>query len=206
MPRLSRIVACTLVACASHLLAPTGAAAQPAAAPSPAPLKPGDRLVIFVADTVDTLQVRPDMHVILPRLGPVGLAGLPPLAAEDSVARAYARIFARRDVRITALRRVAVTGEVPRGDLFFVDATVGLAEALALAGGVGPEGNRRRVEIWRDGARVARVNSTSGAALRQPLESGDVILVARSNWWARNPFVIVSLLSSAVSLIIALSL
>lgn len=191
----------------ASLLAARAAASQAPVVPErQAPLKPGDRMLVALADTVDTLPLRPDGHVILPRLGAVSLVGLGPTAAEDSVARAYTRIFARRDLRITALRRVVVTGEVPRGDLFFVDATVGLAEALALAGGVGPEGNRRRVEVWREGVRVARVRATSGAALRAPLESGDIILVARTNWWARNPFVIVSLLSSAVSLIIALSL
>ena len=169
------------------------------------PLRAGDRFVVAVADTSDTLAIRADGKVVLPRFGPISVAGLTPAAAEDSVARAFSQVFSRRDIRVTALRRVVVTGEVPRGDIFFVDATVGLAEALALAGGVGPDGNPRRVEVWRDGSRVARVRSTSGAALRQPLESGDIVLVARSNWWLRNPFVIVSLLSSAVSLIIALS-
>jgi len=170
------------------------------------PLKPGDRVVVAVSDTTDTLGVRADGSVVLPRVGPVQLSGLTPAAAEDSVARAFARVFSRVDIRVMALRRVVVTGEVPRADLFYVDATVGLAEALALAGGVGPEGDRRRVELWRDGVRVARVDGTSGAALRQPIESGDIVLVARANWWVRNPFVIVSLLSSAVSLAIALSL
>ncbi|WKW12453.1 polysaccharide biosynthesis/export family protein [Pseudogemmatithrix spongiicola] len=182
------------------------ASASAPVARAQAPIRPGDRLIVVLADTVDTLPLRADGHVVLPRLGPLHVAGLAPSVAEDSVSRAYTRIFARRDVRITALRRVVVTGEVPRGDVFFVDATVGLAEAIALAGGVGPEGNRRRIELWRGGAMVARVRSTSGAALQQPLESGDIVLVARENWWLRNPFVIVSLLSSAVSLFIALSL
>lgn len=83
---------------------------------------------------------------------------------------------------------------------------MGLSEALALAGGVGPEGNPRRVELWRDGQLVDRVDARSGAALSQPLASGDIVLVPRSSWWARNPFIVVSLLSNAVSLIIALSL
>lgn len=192
MPSLWRLV----LFVAFGLLAPRAVAAQ-------APLKPGDRLLVIFADTVDTLPLRPDRSVVLPRLGALSLAGLDPVAAEDSVARAYTRIVTRRDVRIIALRRVVVTGEVPRGDLFFVDVTVGLAEALALAGGVGPEGDRRRVELWREGRRVARVSATTGAALQHPLESGDIVLVARSNWWARNPFVIVSLLSSLVSLLIA---
>lgn len=171
-----------------------------------APLRPGDRLVVVLADTADTVTVRADGAAVLPRLGALPLSGLELAAAEDSVLRAYRSVVARRDVRVTALRRVVVTGEVPRGDLFFVDATMGVAEALALAGGVGPEGNRKRVELWRDGQMVGRFDARSGAALRAPLQSGDIVLVARSNWWSRNPFVIVSLLSSAVSLIIALSL
>lgn len=170
------------------------------------PLKPGDRLVVVAADSADTVSIRADGAAVLPRLGPLSLAGLAPAAAEDSVTRAYSAVLARRDVRVTALRRVVVSGEVPRADIFYVDATMGLSEALALAGGVGPEGNRRGVELWRGGQRVARVDARSGAALNQPLESGDLVLVARSSWWLRNPFVIVSLLSSAISLAIALGL
>lgn len=170
------------------------------------PLKPGDRLVVVAADSADTVSIRLDGAAVLPRLGPVQIAGLAPAAAEDSVSRAYTAVLSRRDIRVTALRRIVVSGEVPRADIFYVDVTMGLSEALALAGGVGPEGNRRRVELWREGQRVARVDSRSGAALNQPLQSGDIVLVARTNWWARNPFVIVSLLSSAISLAIALGL
>lgn len=176
------------------------------AAAQSAPLRAGDRLVVVLADLVDTAAVRADGSAILPRIGSLSLSGLGLAAAEDSVRRAYATVSARTDVRVTAFRRVVVTGEVPRGDLLFVDATVGLAEALAMAGGVGPEGNRKRVELWRDGGLVGRFDVRSGAAVSAPLHSGDIVLVSRANWWSRNPFVIVSLLSSAVSLIIALSL
>lgn len=191
-----------------RLLALTLALGLPAAAlpAQSAPLRAGDRVVVVLRDSAATVSLRADGSAILPLLGALPLAGLEPAAAEDSVLRAYRTLVARPDVRVTALRRVVVTGEVPRGDLFYVEASVGLAEALALAGGVGPEGNRKRVELWRDGAMVGRFDARSGTALRAPLQSGDIVLVARSNWWSRNPFVIVSLLSSAVSLIIALSL
>lgn len=169
-----------------------------------APLRPGDRLVVALADTSDTLNVRADNKVVLRRLGPLSLAGLSPAAAEDSVVRAYSTLIARPDVRVTALRRIAVSGEVPRANVLYVDATFGLAEALASAGGVGPEGNRKKVQLWRDGTLVGTYDARSGATAAVPLHSGDLVLVARSNWWSRNPFVIVSLLSSAVSLIIAL--
>lgn len=176
-----------------------------AQAQAQAPLKPGDRIVIDRADTSVVISMRADGSVVLPSIGVVRLGGLAPAAAEDSVLRVYAGIIARPDVRVTALRRVAVSGEVPRGDIFFVDATYGLAEVLAMAGGVGPEGNRKRVELWRDGARVGQFDARSGAGMSVPLHSGDLILVARAGWWSRNPFVVVSLLSTAVSLAIALS-
>ena len=181
-----------------------GAAALPAEAQHP--LRPGDRLVVTSADSTETVSIRADGAAILPRLGPLRLTGLAPAAAEDYVLRAYTTVLSRRDVRVTALRRIVVSGEVARADLFYIEATMGLSEALALAGGVGPEGNPRRVELWRDGQLVDRVDARSGAALSQPLASGDIVLVPRSSWWARNPFILVSLLSNAVSLIIALSL
>ena len=147
---------------------------------------------------------RADGSVVLPAIGRLALAGLTPSAAEDSVLRTYSAIIARPDLRVTALRRISVSGEVPRANVLYVDATFGLAEALASAGGVGPEGNRKKVELWRDGALVGTYDARSGAITSVPLQSGDLVLVARAGWWSRNPFVIVSLLSSAVSLIIAL--
>jgi protein involved in polysaccharide export with SLBB domain len=168
-------------------------------------LRPGDRLVVTVRDTVDSIPLAGDGRAVLPMLGPVHLAGLAPAAAEDSVRRAYANMVRRPDVRVTALRRIVVEGEVTRANVLYVDETVRLAEALALAGGVGPEGDRRRIDIWRDGQRLARVDGRSGEALRLPLHSGDQVLVGRASWVSRNGFVVASLVSTFASIVLVLA-
>jgi protein involved in polysaccharide export with SLBB domain len=190
----------TTLALAAALL-PSASAAQMA---SNAPIKPGDRLVVTLGELTDTIPVRNDGQAVLPRVGALNLNGLSPRAAEDSITRAFAALVRTPDVRVTALRRIAVQGQVPRADVHYVDATFGLAEALALAGGVGPEGNSKKVDLWRDGTQVGRYDARSGAALQVPLESGDIVIVGRASWWSRNPFIIVSLITSAVSLAIAL--
>lgn len=187
---------------AALLLASSATGAQEGA--NSAPIKPGDRLVVTLGEITDTIPLRSDSRAVLPRIGPVALGGLSPRAAEDSVARAYAALVRTPDVRVTALRRISVQGQVPRADVHYVDATFGLAEALALAGGVGPEGNSKKVDLWRNGEQVGRYDARTGAALQIPLESGDIVIVGRSSWWSRNPFIIVSLITSAVSLAIAL--
>ncbi len=195
-----RALCLTLVA--ALLLQPSATQAQQAV--NGAPLKPGDRLVITLGERTDTIPLREDGHAVIPRVGMLNLSGLGPRAAEDSITRAFAAFVRAPDVRVTALRRIAVQGQVTRADLHYVDATFGLAEALALAGGVGPEGNSKKVDLWRNGTQLGRYDARSGAALQVPLESGDLIIVGRASWWSRNPFIIVSLITSAVSLIIAL--
>lgn len=190
--------------CLTAALALLPSATQAQGGANSAPLKPGDRLVVTLGELTDTIPLRSDSHAVLPRVGALNLAGLGPRAAEDSITRAYAAFVRTPDVRVTALRRIAVQGQVPRADVHYVDATFGLAEALALAGGVGPEGNSKKVDLWRGGTQVGRYDARSGAALQVPLESGDLVIVGRASWWSRNPFIIVSLITSAVSLAIAL--
>ena len=196
MPRY----ALRLIALGAVLAVPHQAPAQGASGT----LRPGDRIVVTVRDTTNSVTIRADGQAVLPLIGPLGLGGLTPAAAEDSALRTYAGFLRRTDIRVTALRRISVQGEVPRADVFYVDGTMGLAEALALAGGVGPEGHRARVELWRNGVIHGRYDSRNGSSLRVPLESGDIVMVGRASWISRNPFVVVSLLSTAVSLAIAL--
>jgi protein involved in polysaccharide export with SLBB domain len=193
-----------LAAVCLALLVPVVALRAQAQGPA-AGLRPGDRMVVTVRDTVDSIPLAGDGRAVLPMLGPVHLAGLAPAVAEDSVRRAYANMVRRPDVRVTALRRIVVEGEVTRANVLYVDETVRLAEALALAGGVGPEGDRRRIDIWRDGQRLARVDGRSGEALRLPLHSGDQVLVGRASWVSRNGFVVASLVSTFASIVLVLA-
>lgn len=197
MIRLLRALALLLLAAAA--LRPAAVAAQTSG------LRPGDRIAVALRDSVATATLRLDGRVVLPVVGPLALAGLEPAAAEDSVARAFAAFVRGNDVRVTALRRIVVQGAVRRADVFYVDATVGLAEVLGLAGGVSEEGHFGKIDLFRDGQRVGRYDSRTPATLAVPLHSGDLVLVGERSWWSRNPSVLVSLVASLVTVVAVLS-
>lgn len=167
-------------------------------------LRAGDRIAVTLRDTTEVATLRADGTVILPVVGALSLAGLTPVAAEDSVIRAYAAFTRRPDVRVMALRRVTVQGAVRRADVLYVDATVGLAEALALAGGVSETGHFGKVDLFRDGVQVGRFDARTPATLSVPIHSGDLILVRERSWWARNPSAAVSIIASLVTVVVVL--
>lgn len=187
------------------LLLAVGAVRPATAAAQASGLRPGDRIAVYLRDSLATATLRLDGRVVLPVVGPLALAGLAPAAAEDSVTRAFAAFIRTNDVRVTALRRIVVQGAVRRADVFYVDATVGLAEVLGLAGGVSEEGHFGKIDLFRDGQRVGRFDSRTPATLAVPLQSGDLVLVGERSWWSRNPSVLVSLVASLVTVVAVLS-
>jgi protein involved in polysaccharide export with SLBB domain len=179
--------------------APLGAQAAAGA------LRPGDRIIVSRRDTVEQASIRPDGRVVLPLVGALSLAGLTPSAAEDSVTRALAAFSRRPDLRVVALRRIIVQGAVRRPDLYFAESTVGLAEALGMAGGVAEDGHRGKVDLYRDGQRIGRYDSRTPSTLQVALHSGDLIVVGERSWWSRNPGVVVSALASIVTVVAVLA-
>lgn len=197
MTRHFRALALLLLAAAA--LRPVDAAAQATG------LRPGDRISVTRRDSADTATVRMDGRVVLPVVGAIAVAGLEPAAAEDSIARAFAAYVRSNDVRVVALRRIVVQGAVRRADVFYVDATTGLAEALGLAGGVSEVGHFGKIDLFRDGQRVGRFDSRTPATLAVPLQSGDLVLVGERSWWARNPSVLMSIFASLVTIVAVVS-
>ncbi|MBX3132795.1 MAG: polysaccharide biosynthesis/export family protein [Gemmatimonadaceae bacterium] len=170
-----------------------------------APLRPGDRILVTLRDTSDIATVRHDGRVVLPIVGTLSLVGLAPAAAEDSITRAYAAFTRRPDIRVSALRRITVQGAVRRADVLYLDATSGLAEALAMAGGVSETGHLGKVDLFRNGQSVGRYDARTPATTGVALESGDLILVGERSWWSRNPGVIVSIVSSLLTVAVVLA-
>lgn len=199
MKRHLRALALLLLAVGA--LPPTTAAAQSAG------LRPGDRISVTLrnSDSTATATIRLDGRVVLPVVGPLAVAGLEPAAAEDSVTRAFAAFIRSNDVRVMALRRIVVQGAVRRADVLYLDATMGLAEALGMAGGVSEDGHFGKIDLFRDGALVGRYDGRTPSTLAVPLHSGDLILVRERSWWARNPSVLISLFASLVTVVAVLS-
>jgi hypothetical protein len=79
-----------------------------------------------------------------------------------------------------------------------------VGDAIALAGGIVPDGNSGRVELIRDGETIAG-NLGGGTRLADtPIRSGDQLNVPYKSWLSRNGYLAGGLLS-AVGAIVALT-
>lgn len=173
--------------------APSGAVggAGNEALPSPDDpgLLPGDAVRLRIwreEDLSGDFTVSAERVVVLPLLGERRVSGIDPAELERRLAEEYVEYLENPSIEITALRRVAVLGEVAFPDLYHVDATVTLVEALALAGGLTPDADPNDVRLLR-GGRTARAVARDGAIVESlPIRSGDRIIVGRRSWLERN--------------------
>lgn len=175
--------------------APAAVAAAQVFAGASGPMRAGDRVLVRISlDTlvVDSARVLGDGRVVLPRLGAVGIAGLPAATIPDSIRSAYARVLSTVAVEVTPLRRVTVLGEVRRPAIYFVEPDAAIRDVVAAAGGITDIGATGKVTLVRDSStrRVGGWERT--AASRLPVASGDVIWVSREPWWKRNALGILS--------------
>ena len=190
------------VLCASFVL--IAAASSPARAQiRDRPLREGDRVLVkLFMDTVFSDSVRLDDRglVILPRVGPVSIEGLPAKLVADSVRNAYARVFRTLTVEATPLRRVVILGEVRRPQVYYLDPLTTVREAIAQAGGVTEIGKTNRITIVRDQERLRirdwQLQGGDDASIR----SGDIVIAEREPWIKRNAFTLISATSVLLSI------
>ncbi len=88
-------------------------------------------------------------------------------------------------VDVAVLRRVQVVGAVQKPGLYHVDPTMTIADAIALAGGVSPDGRTDRVEIIREGQRL-RAGTGRMLISQSAVQSGDQLFVPERSWVSRN--------------------
>ena len=134
------------------------------------------------------------------------MLGLTKSTLEVRLLADYARRLRDPNIDVTVLRRVRIIGSVNDPGLHLVDATVTIADALAMAGGATALGDPDKVRIIRDGQEVAvdlTVDTRLGASI---IRSGDQIFVPERNWVSRNSNVVATALSGSVALVIALFL
>lgn len=179
------------------------------ASPAGGMLRPGDivRLRIWrEPDLSGELAVDEEGTVVFPKLGPKHVAGLSPEALKTSLVAEYQRYLRNPSIEVTVLRRVTILGEVRKPGVYPVDATTTIADALALAGGVMPDGRENRLEVRRGGERIA-VNVEAGVRIADsPIQSGDQLYVPERSWLSRNVVVMTTLFSVASSVVVALIL
>ena len=173
---------------ASLALLMSAAIASPALAQSGAGdnavlLRPGDAVRITVwrkPELTGEFVVAADGSLTHPLYRTVRVTGVPLSAIEQRVQTFLARFEENPQFVVEPLLRVAVGGEVARPNLYNLRPETSIAQAVALAGGATERGRADQVHLFRDGTRrvldLTNPNSDEG---RQPIRSGDEIIVAR---------------------------
>lgn len=187
-------------ALAASLNEPTAAAAERAAAVGVAV---GDRVRVKVwrePTYSDSLVVDSRGEVVLPRVGPMTVAGLTIGSLQDSLRARYSVYLRDPIVTVTVLRRVGVQGEVRMPGLYYVDATMTLRDVIAQSGGLTDAADAGDVELVRDGRRTELdTRTTNGQSALTELRSGDAVVVGRTSWLSRNALAVASTIGLVVS-------
>ena len=187
---------------------PAGSATASAAQAAAPGLIPGDVVRVRVwrePDLSGDFAVDENGTVVLPRLGRIDAAGVPPAALRERVVRGYTAFLNHTSVEVTLLRRVQVLGAVRNPGLYPVDATMTVGDALALAGGTTPQGHPDRVVlVHRDGG-GGTVVSRRTLIGDSPLRSGDQVFVPERSWASRNTGVLVGIVTATLGLIATLT-
>ena len=137
----------------------------------------------------------------LPRLGPLRVANLPADSLKRLLVSSYARYLRDPAVDITVLRRITVLGAVRTPNVYHVEPTMTVADALALAGGAAPNGKVDEVELRRRD-RGAAVKLTRGTRLADtPIRSGDELYVPQRSWFSRNAPLVFGAIGTTVSVL-----
>jgi polysaccharide export outer membrane protein len=184
------------------LLLSAGAAAAQAPAARPLVLRPGDLIRLEVPDVADMtgeFAVADDGVVLLPLIGSIEVAGRPFEDVSRDIVKAYSHELLETPVRVTPVLRIAVLGEVRQPGLVPADPTYTLADVLAAAGGLTPDGDAGRITLLREGESTRFSLDDSGALLSSRLMPGDQVVVGRRSWIGRNMNVLVGASASVVA-------
>jgi polysaccharide export outer membrane protein len=207
--RVALAVALVLGARSASAQAPSEPSASPDSASAAAaqraanvPIAVGDRVRVKVwrePAFSDSVTVDQRGEVVLPRVGPMRVAGRTISTLQDTLRSRYAEWLRDPTVTVTVYRRVGVQGEVRAPSLYYVDVTMTLREVLAQAGGITEAGNTDDVSIVRDGRTMKLGKWRAGGPLSAELRSGDQVVVGRRSWLSRNALAAVSTLGLVVS-------
>ena len=167
-------------------------------------LRPGDiiRLQIWrEPDLSGEFPVDETGAVVLPRLGPVTVAGESPDSLKARLVRAYEGFLNHSSINVTLLRRLQILGAVRNPGLYPVDATMTVADAIALAGGTTSQGSPNRIELVRGGERLAGRLSRNTTIIGSQIQSGDQIFVPERSWISRNTGVVIGAISAVLAVV-----
>jgi polysaccharide export outer membrane protein len=170
---------------------------------------PGDQVRIAVwpqasFGTPVTSTVDASGSIIIPQVGPVQVSRIPIGQLRDTIRSRLAKYIREPEVDVQVLRRVTVNGAVLRPDIYFMDVSATLRDAVARAGGITEAGARGKVSVIRDGVEVRVKNWETDASDASVLRSGDQVLVGRRSWIEMNILPLASLSLATASFLLSL--
>lgn len=192
----------------SALLALAGplAAQAPVAEPDEA-VRPGDVVKLRIwqePELSGEFTVDEDGLIVVPKLGPVQAGGVARADLRERLVAGFSVYLVHTSIEVTVLRRIQVLGAVRNPGLYPVDATMTIADVLALAGGTGPDGRLKRVELIRAGERLAVRLTGAERVGDTPIRSGDQLFVPQRGWMDRNAGVVTGVLSTGAGVLLGI--
>jgi protein involved in polysaccharide export with SLBB domain len=139
--------------------------------------------------------------VVLPLLGSRNVGGVAAAVVKRTLLSDFRDQLRNQDVQIALLRRVRVLGAVKSPGIYFVDPTMTVGDAIALAGGATDQGKTRKARLIRDGKVIRSGPITTTSATE--INSGDEIEVPERSWFSRNGKFVIGGLITAVAIVIS---
>jgi protein involved in polysaccharide export with SLBB domain len=170
-------------------------------------IRPGDMIKLDVwrePDLSGEFQVDRNGIVVLPLVGRYDVSAETPESLETKVVAAMQAEIENPSIDVTVLRRVRVTGFVREGGVFALDPTMTVADALAMAGGLGRDGVSDRVLLFRGGRVVTSDLELSTSIYETAIRSGDELRVPQRSWFSRNSGSLITGASAFVGILITL--
>jgi polysaccharide export outer membrane protein len=201
--RLTHVLILAVLACAGS------PSSNPTTTPTPPVsegLYPGDAIQVEIwqeEDLSGEFNVDQRGNVVLPLLGERTVTGISGSELERRLAEEYRGFLENPSVRVTVLRRIAIFGEIRDPGLYLVDATVTLRDALAMAGGILPSGNRDHVRLRRHGEVLVANLDLDQIVAETPIQSGDQIEVGQERWMVRNRSLLMAFFGAVTTLLTA---
>jgi len=163
-------------------------------------LQPGDLVRLRIwrePDLSGDYRVDENGQAVFPKIGPLPISRLSTDSLKSLLMSSYALFLRNPSVEVTFLRRINVLGEVKNPGLYDADPTMTVADVVAMAGGVTPDGNSKKFELLRQGQGGSTRISSQSRLADSPLRSGDQLRVPQRSWLSRNGTVVAAGITAA---------
>jgi polysaccharide export outer membrane protein len=202
-----RLLPLTLLVLGARLAEAQNGVESAARRATAAKVQPGDRIGLHFLrerELSESLTVSERGEAAFPKIGVLKVSDMTIAELQDTLRARYSEYLRLPEFQITVLRRVIVNGEVRIPNVYFVDGTSTVRDAIARAGGINESGSRSKVAIIRDGQRISVKGWDRETGATMDLRSGDQVVVGRKSWWSMNALTVVSTGVLVASFVISL--